>query len=366
MPLRCIEPDGHSLQSFDLADAQWQRLKLENRKAAHLRMPCCKAPVVFKQSNRGRRFFAHKQRGLCTSARESDEHLLLKELAVQTAREAGWRAATEVVGTTDLQESWTADVFAKKGPHKIAVEIQWSGQTNAESLRRQSRYKKAGVRCLWLLRQPGFPITRDLPAVCIGGSLESGFDALLPWHQMMTARDRGQPYKWQQVMPMRKFLSAAFEGRFRFGVPQNAQATVVVHSGTIHCWRNPCTACTRIVTLIEVAFGPHKYGFTVPTLGFYPELLSCVLTKLPLGPDMSKIERRYSRQQNRSYMSNGCCVCGALIGEFHEGEALDSGNEVLATFPIRISEKWQAAITRHSDGPIGWGVYSPSLANILS
>jgi hypothetical protein len=40
MPLRCLDPIGRSIQSFDLADEQWRALALENRKARSLSMAC--------------------------------------------------------------------------------------------------------------------------------------------------------------------------------------------------------------------------------------------------------------------------------------------------------------------------------------
>jgi hypothetical protein len=53
MPLRCVGPDGQSVQSFDLPEAEWLALELENRRSRQLRMPCCDASVVMKTSARG-------------------------------------------------------------------------------------------------------------------------------------------------------------------------------------------------------------------------------------------------------------------------------------------------------------------------
>ena len=32
MPLRCLDPRGQSIRSFDLADEQWRTLERENKK----------------------------------------------------------------------------------------------------------------------------------------------------------------------------------------------------------------------------------------------------------------------------------------------------------------------------------------------
>jgi competence protein CoiA len=140
MPLRCLDPTGRSIQSFDLAD--------ENRKARSLRMLCCGSQVILKRSHLGTQFFAHKVVGRCATAPETEAHLQLKRTVVFAARANGWEATTEVPGTSPLGEQWKADVLAQKGIHKVAVDIQWAGQTNDETMRRQERYRQSGIRGL--------------------------------------------------------------------------------------------------------------------------------------------------------------------------------------------------------------------------
>ena len=82
MPLRCLNPAGQNIHSFDLSNEDWQALLLENRKSRHLRMPCCRSPVTLRTSRLGTKFFAHKARGTCTTAPETAEHLHMKQLAV--------------------------------------------------------------------------------------------------------------------------------------------------------------------------------------------------------------------------------------------------------------------------------------------
>src|SRR5438874_3822362 len=179
VPLRCVDlTTKRSVQAFDLSPDQWRILAIENRKARHLAMPCCSSQVILKKSGRGTQFFAHKAVGGCSTAPETETHLRLKGMVVEAARANGWNAATEVVGTTPNGEQWKADVLARKGDLKVAVEIQWSGQTKEETLRRQHRYKESRVRGLWLLRHPGLHISHDLPAARIGGSAEEGISAL--------------------------------------------------------------------------------------------------------------------------------------------------------------------------------------------
>ena len=194
-------------------------------------------------------------------------------------------------------------MLAHKGQAKVAIEIQWSAQTNEESLYRQERYRQSGVRCLWLFRRSGFPVSKDFPAACISGDITTGFEAHLGG----------------QVMPLDEFLDAVFAGRFRYGIPLGAKAIVRIQSGVLGCWK--CGAVTRIVTFIEVFVGPHRFQLTVPDLNDFPDLLASCQDRIPKGSDIGVIKPRYSRTLERSYMSNGCYDCDALIGEFFEHDA---------------------------------------------
>ena len=344
MPLRCFGPDGQPIQSFDLTDAEWSALRLDNGRFRQLRMPCCDASVVLKTSGRGLNFFAHKVRGPCQSAPETEEHLALKALAAEAARRAGWTCSTEVNGSAPSGEPWVADVLAQKGDAKVVIEIQWSRQTLRESLRRQERYRQSGVRCLWLFRHPlfehaGFPVSKDFPAVCVSGDMVSGFEVRLPG----------------QAMALSEFLDAVFARRFRYGIPLGAKAAVRIHSGMLDCWKSNCRAQTRIVTFIEVLIGPHHCQFSVPDLSGFPDLLASCQGRIPRTPYLSVIKQRYSQTQERNYISNGCYRCDAVVGEFFEHYARNNEATILAEFEIVVSQRWLEAIESQRDD-YGWAV----------
>jgi hypothetical protein len=126
MSLRCLGPDGQTIHSFDLTVGEWSALRRENGGSLQLRMPCCDASVVMKTSTRGLNFFAHKSRGPCQSAPETEEHLALKMLAVEAARRAGWVCSTEARGASSSGEPWIADVLAQKGSTRLP--LKFSGQ----------------------------------------------------------------------------------------------------------------------------------------------------------------------------------------------------------------------------------------------
>jgi hypothetical protein len=340
MPLRCIRPDGQSIQSFDLPNAEWLALQLENRRSRQLRMPCCDASVVMKTSARGLNFFSHRSRGPCQSAPETEAHLALKTLAAQAARSAGWTCSTEARGSSPSGEPWTADVLACKGEAKVAIEIQWSGQTNDESLLRQERYSRSGVRCLWLLRRQDVPVSEDFPAARISGDIATGFKAHLG----------------EEAMPLDGFWDAVFARRFRYGMPLGAKAIVRIQSGVLGCWK--CGVVTRIVTFIEVFIGQHRFQLTVPDLTGFPDLWASCQDRIPMGSSIGVIKPRHSKTQGRSYLSNGCNDCDELIGEHFQHDAWHDEAATLAEFQITISERWRKAIDPYVEDVYGWGVFA--------
>jgi competence protein CoiA len=253
MPLRCLSSDT-SIQSFDLCNEEWLSLQDENRARQHLRIPCCRSTVNLKTSPRGIRFFAHKAKGECATAPESEAHIHLNQRAVAIARARGWSASTEVAGLAPTVKRGGRTCMPRRATIKSRSEVRWSGQVPEETMRRQERYRHSGIRGVWLLRQPGFPVNRELPAICIGGGLEQGLTALVPSEGYYSAHDRKSVSSWHQVETMEAFLEALFERRFLFGIPDRAIATVSVHAATWDCWS--CGAESRIIPSVEISVGP--------------------------------------------------------------------------------------------------------------
>jgi hypothetical protein len=310
MPLRCLGPDGQSIHSFDLPEAEWSALRLDNSRLRQLRMPCCDASVVMKISTRGLKFFAHKSRGPCHSAPETEAHLTLKTLAAQAAQRAGWKCSTEASGSSPSGETWTADVLAYKGEAKVAIEIQWSPQTNEESQYRQERYRQSRVRCLWLFRRSGFPASKDFPAARVSGDLTNGFKVHLG----------------KQEMPVDESLDAAFAKRFHYGIPVGAKAIVRVHARRLFFTRK----VTRDIGYIDVCVGPHRIQLTVPNLENFPDLLASCKERIPKA---------------------------LSIGLNKPRDKLHIEEDTLAEFQTTICERWVKAIeaTHHPDIH-GWSV----------
>ena len=340
MPLSCFDESGKRVQAFDLDDAQWKALKDKNRKYGHLRMPCCDTHVVLKQSKQETRFFAHKKVGPCLTAAESDEHRQLKILAIEAARSCGWEAETEVPGISPSGEPWQADVLATKGNAKVAIEVQWSGQADEETLRRQRRYRDSGIRGLWLLRQPGFPVMEELPAVCIGGTMEEGFHALLPFQRSrMTRIDRLNQQGWKTVMSMSDFLNAAFSRKLTWGKITDifTDAELEVFVSEANC--EHCGVITDIIVGLDIKVAEERIDVSLLELTAYQKLIDEVRENLPTSFDQSHLKMRYGRIRGKRYFSNGCLGCDRIYGDFYLAGYRNEA-KVACSFPIGLTGDW--------------------------
>ena len=166
VPIRTASDQG-DIHAFALNAAQWTELKATYH-GLNLRMPCCGVAAIPKTSVRGNFFFAHARKGECTTADESPVHLYCKSLIARAALDAGWSVTTERPGVSPTGEEWVADVFCERGTAQLALEVQMSPQSDAETVRRQQRYKASGVRGAWFFgaraRTGTFVFDRETPA----------------------------------------------------------------------------------------------------------------------------------------------------------------------------------------------------------
>lgn len=147
MPLVGIA-DGDRKVSSLLTDDEWADLQKDVRaKRVSLVLRC--GQPGHPKTRSGTRFFAHNPGSghQCESTGETPQHLRAKDIIVKAAVAAGWDAEPEVRG-----DGWVADVLATRGQHKVAFEVQWSNQSDADYAHRQSRYKRDGVRGAWFVR----------------------------------------------------------------------------------------------------------------------------------------------------------------------------------------------------------------------
>lgn len=337
MPLRAFQPDGRPVQSFDLDDAAWTRVRDSIRlNRAGWRLPCCESQVVAKTSKLGTHFFAHHARGACEWAGETEHHIRLKSVAVQVARQHGWHADTEVTGETPDGATWRADVLATKGRARVAVEVQWSSQTDAELLQRQRRYQAAGVRALWLIRSAGFRVDEQIPAAVVRENGRGTYEVRLP---AVTGASLRREDDWAyRNLSAETLLDAAFAGRLRWGVRIGEPISWDVEATTTRCWK--CGARTAPVTGIVVDASKMKAYLSIYDFESDVDLLREVLPMaISQQHRVGLIKPRFSKTEGDSYLSNGCFECGTLQGRFFEHQYVNNAT-VLHRGTAVVDERW--------------------------
>lgn len=331
MPLRCLN-EGKEIYAFDfMNDADWHTLKKLNSESKCLRMACCGSLVILRTSKLGTKHFAHSRRGPCTSAPESEEHLLAKLFVVEGVQNASWTALAEQSGIGPDGESWRADVLATKASAKVAFEIQWSRQEDEETLRRQERYARAGVRGLWLLRQHDFPVSKEVPAFRLVFDDKSiSFQVRLPsYHydsRWISSRNKDNSLYWEQSLDLKKFVEGALVGKLQYAPVLGKRMPLAVYAADSNCWR--CHKKTRVVMKLvfeasRILPGHSDIPLTIQNFAndipggeiFLMNLLPPNELKIyGIGP----IKPRFSKSMGEAYLSNGCVHCDALQGRFFE------------------------------------------------
>jgi competence protein CoiA len=330
MPLRCLDDAGRDVHAFALSPDAWMSLAADNRARRHLAMPCCEARVSAKRSALGLQFFAHVGRGGCTTGDETPEHLALKQIAVDAARAHGWQAETEVAAADG---SWRADVLATRGRARVAVEVQWSPQDDAETLRRQAQYAAAGVRGLWLFRQRSFPVTADLPALRVTGSIVRGFTML--GGDASTA------------------LDAAFAGALGFGFPIGATVDARITEGVATCWGRDCGALNRIVVGVDLHHGASDCALAIADLPPNAAATRAIVAVLPSGDMIANVRARRADVVRPATMVSGCFRCGLPLDTVRVAATT---HRHLATVAVTIDADLATVIAGHARATLSWGI----------
>lgn len=322
MPLRAFLADRELLAPL-MSDEEWLNLEAQH---PQVRMCCCDSTGYLRRSKLGTKHFVHRKDRICNWASETWKHLLAKTEIVRVCQQFSYDAKTEVSGS-----DWRADVLATKTDRgqliKLAFEVQWSPQTLEETVARQAKYQRDGIRCCWLFRQlptsPDFTC-QDLPMFRLW--LDSN-DTL-----MVNASTK--------TLTLSEFIAALLSRHFKFAshyrVRQIQQVKVVFFP--VICWR--CqqqhylyylpnlfyySECGK--ELYDLDFGyPYNDNFFI----FRPELIQAVknFLKTEVGQTirMGEIKKRYSKTVRRSYMSFGCPKCDAIFGDHFYFEAMSEAS----------------------------------------
>lgn len=327
MPLRCISSDGDEL-SFEHDAASWADLRERNSRDRHLRFMCCDAGVVLKMSSLGTRYFAHKARGGCDTAPETQEHLRAKTIICKALKEAGW-VATPEHRMTDADGICIADVLGKRGAGStkgIAFEVQWSSQLAETTEARTDRYAAHGLRSLWFMKRPLPLNSKEVPVARLVAS-DEGFDVYIPNEALV----RGSGYlntreladletSWRRCGTLAEFVRGVVEGRFRFGLAGEFDIRVTV-AGVAN-WCYACGAETRPASSIVLDLGHlnpdfpnilvevHELGEVGGSLA--ARILEGINKRLPKAGGY-RLEQRKPKESKATYLANVCTGCGAFL-----------------------------------------------------
>lgn len=142
---------GEPITAAWVSTAEWERMKAASRHdAGAFKLPCCGERAIPKTSPNGVQFFAHMA-GACATAPETQWHIEGKDAIAGCLHNYGIPYQLEKQGATGRQK-WVADVYAEIGQRRVVIELQRSYQHYRDYLRRQRRYRVAGLEAYWLTR----------------------------------------------------------------------------------------------------------------------------------------------------------------------------------------------------------------------
>lgn len=309
MSLRVVH-EHENIHAFELNAAQWADLK-QSYKSMGLRMPCCDSAAIPKTSPLGNFFFAHQRKGECTTAPESAEHLLCKELIARAAKAAGWEVVTEQKGVSPDGQEWVADVYCTNGTVKLALEVQMSPQTAEETLRRQQRYKASGVRAAWFFGPRGLVgssrFGQETPAFFL--------DEFHPGHV---------PQVKGFHVGLSDFATALLSKRVTWHVPMHVYTYLVEYLEDI-CWKCKLPVKQVYGYFEEQEENFHPRSFTVAAMSKALDAVSSKfsndeLIDLGLNP-IKKLNTIRGKKTDWPYV-NVCLHCGAPQDNYFVGQRI--------------------------------------------
>ena len=362
MPLVAFTGDTRHL-STELTAAAWDDLRRTYRQR-NLQMTCGQ-PAIPKTSVNGLRFFAHKPGadcGLHLSGPETAEHLASKIALAVAAVKAGWTATIEAISA---DRTWIADVLIERRTTRVALEAQWSPQTETTFSERTQRYADAGVECVWFLGPKNHERSVDRSYLIRGTKDE------------LTIMVPGVPGVGLESVPLTSGAHRLLNSEIRRVVNVRTTGLVVAYVA-LNCWRNACgahysrwwldglegeTRCGKAVRLDLVRTGHgvtlSSGGHPFPSAGAVGEKARGArwgefaanrpeddmpaefrrALSLTLIPSPCSYGFRTPKELPAGYVAALCPRCGALQGDsFFEGH-------VFASSPKKITVRWTAEVT---------------------
>ncbi|MBV9879345.1 MAG: hypothetical protein JO180_02565 [Gemmatirosa sp.] len=314
MPLRATYDDAPVIAPL-LTDAEWHAVVRGAGEGRALRMACCDAPGYGRVASSGLRHFAHRPgpSPCAVTHGESIAHLTAKAVAARALAAHGYAVTTEAAG-----DGWRADVLgvraAPRGVVRVACEVQTSAQSLTDTLDRQERYRRAGVRALWLMsRPPAHVPSRALPIFRLAWDERTGAHHVTP--------DASARPAWR--LSLGTFLDALLGGRLRFSTHLRAQGeheitTELREAACLYC-RAPCEVHLFRGTLrsaCDAAIPPMRWRGQERAAGFAPDPSWYRLpAAIPLGDGDAPhvLKRRRHDAHGTIVRAFACPSCGAEL-----------------------------------------------------
>jgi hypothetical protein len=288
---------------------EWSELK-RNYRDSGLVMACGQDGVP-KTSSNGTQFFAHKSGVDCQSHEggpESPEHLATKAAVARAAREMDWDAVIEFPAA---DRSWIADVLVCNGTRKIAIEAQWSPQSQATFERRQKRYEDAGLESFWLVAPGNTQFAQTVPHYTLGGGVED-LSIELPTLRVQSTFelvDGVQKILRGEILPIAEFVAVA----------------AAIKTQMSKCWN--CEKWMSLWTVVGLDLESRCGGLA--TLSWrdpwelwaerrHEQAVEAVIRKAIEDSDLAKptfLKTKFSEIAQRSYVAMNCPTCGFVQGD---------------------------------------------------
>lgn len=312
MPLSAMW-GSQRIESWRMPDNEWTAMKSSYRSVGLL-LSCGQVGVPVERD--GTRFFRHKPKtecGLHEGGPETPEHLQLKALVADVATELGWTATVEAPAA---DRSWIADVLLEReGRGSIAVEVQWSSQTDSTFEERTRRYERDGIICQWLAGPKNHRSTGGVRAVPVDGAV-GDLGMLLPENV------GGEIERIPIVDGLRLLLGGRVREHFEAVVE-----TVGVAVGMTKCWQETCGRWASVWFLTLATLGTKcgqtcsvEFASRYPTLAvdrpetWVQEQVRAAITRSDL-PAATQYRAFSSRTAKQRYLAQHCPHCGTPFGD---------------------------------------------------
>jgi hypothetical protein len=298
---------GERVEAWTFDAPAWEQLKRDYRRLG-LTMSCGR-PGIPVRSPRGVYFFRHENdanSGLHDGGDESQQHYRAKAIVAETARRLGWTATVE---RRSDDGTWIADVLLEHSSLQkpVAVEIQWSRQSNAEFHRRQDRYTEAGVDCFWIVGEVNSVNVDGVPSHPMSGDVDN-LAMILPMGRLPR---RLLPEDAAAVLPFTELLTTCIEVASQRALWWNDECGHPLTFWRVSGFRTQ-TPCRQQVVVRDLS-GYRTHVSVRPDVLVEQEVREAIAaSRLPL-PTHYRLRR--TKAAGKEYLAHICPYCSAVQGD---------------------------------------------------